>query len=86
MFKEVNDMKKACETIILKSKKIQDTGEKIKALVSEIELKTDQEDAVIKALAMRKELANLFILNSNIEDILKTQEKVFNSLKKLTTN
>jgi len=83
MFKEIEDLKGSCENIIKKSCNIRDLAKEMVGLISEIKSKTSEEDAVEMTLAVRKELANIFILNSNIEDSYKTLQKIFNSIKKL---
>lgn len=82
MFKEISDIEKVLDIIILKSKEILKISEEIKVLAENIKSKTCQEDAVNKSLAIRKELANLFILRSSIEDACKSLKKTFDSLKK----
>jgi hypothetical protein len=83
MHKEVTEITKACDSMIVRSNKIENYANKIKKIVSEIEVKTDQAEAVNKSLAMHKELANLYILSSNIEDNFKMLEKIYNSLSKI---
>jgi len=81
MFKEISDIKKVCETINSKSEKIKDLATELDKLMEEIKSKTSQEEAVNITLAIRKELTNLFILNSNIEDNLNAMQKISNSMK-----
>ncbi|MBA7582960.1 hypothetical protein ES708_24898 [subsurface metagenome] len=81
MFKEISDIKKVCETINSKSEKIKDLATELDRLMEEIKSKTSQEEAVNITLAIRKELTNLFILNSNIEDNLNAMQKISNSMK-----
>ena len=49
--------------------------------MEEIKSKTSQEEAVNVTLAIRKELSNLFILNSNIEDNLNAMQKISSSME-----
>jgi hypothetical protein len=51
--------------------------------MEEIKSKASQEEAVNVTLAIRKELTNLFILNSNMEDSLKILQKIYESLEKI---
>jgi len=81
MFKEISDIKKVCETINSKSEKIKDLATGLDKLMEEIKSKTSQEKVVNVTLAIRKELTNLFILNSNIEDNLNAMQKISNSIK-----
>ena len=81
MFKEISDIKKVCETINSKSEKIKDLATELDKLMEEIKSKTSQEEAVNITLAIRKELTNLFILNSNIEDNFNAMQKISNSMK-----
>ena len=83
MSKEISDIKKVCETINSKSEKIKDLATELDKLMEEIKSKTSQEEAVNITLAIRKELTNLFILNSNIEDNLNAMQKILSSIKKL---
>lgn len=84
MFKEINDIKCICETLIEKSEKIKKTADEVLKLLDLIKAKASQEEALNKSLAMRKELSGLFILNSNLDNILQTQQKIFESLKSLS--
>ncbi len=84
MFKEINDIRCICETLIEKSEKIKYTADEVIKLLDLIKANTTQEDNLDKSLTMRKELSSLFILNVNMNDIVQSQEKVFNSLKNLT--
>jgi len=81
MFKEISDIKKVCETINSKSEKIKDLATSLDKLMEEIKSKTSQEEAVNVTLAIRKELSNLFILNSNIEDNLNAMQKISSSME-----
>ena len=81
MFKEISDIKKVCETIDSKSEKIKNLATELDKLMEEIKSKTSPEEAVNITLAIRKELTNLFILNSNIEDNLNAMQKISNSIK-----
>ncbi|MCL4377553.1 MAG: hypothetical protein M1409_04090 [Actinobacteria bacterium] len=83
MHKEVTDIAKVCDSIIKRLDEVKKIADKIKKLTADVESKTDQMDAVNKSLAMRKDIANLYILNSNIEDNLKTLEKIYKSLSKI---
>lgn len=83
MFKEISDIKKVCKTINSKSDMIKDLATELDKLMEEIKSKVSQEEAVNITLAIRKELTNLFILNSNIEDNFNTLKKIFDSLKEL---
>lgn len=83
MFKEISDIKKVCKTINSKSDMIKNLTTEIDKLMEEIKSKVSQEEAVNITLAIRKELTNLFILNSNIEDNFNTLKKIFDSLKEL---
>lgn len=81
MFKEISDIKKVCETVNSKSEEIKNLATDLDKLMEEIKSKTNQEEAVGVTLAIRKELTNLFILNSNIEDNLNAMQKISNSIK-----
>jgi predicted lipoprotein len=83
MHKEVIEITKACDLMVARSNEIKSIANEIKKIVSEIEVKTNQEEAVNKSLAMHKELANLYILSSNIEDNFKMLEKIHDSLGKI---
>ncbi len=83
MFKEINDVKGVCENIVERSENIKNLSTELKSIMDEIKSKTNQEEAVKMTLAIKKELVNLFILNSNMEDSLKALRKIFDSLKKL---
>ena len=81
MFKEINDVKGVCKNIVSRLDEIKGLCVKMDSIMEEIESKAGQEEAVNVTLAIRKELANLFILNSNMEDSFDTLRKVFDSLK-----
>ena len=81
MFKEISDIKKVCETINSKSEKFKDLATSLCKLMEDIKNKTSQEEAINVTLAIRKELSNLFILNSNIEDNLNAMQKISNSVE-----
>ncbi|MBA7508353.1 hypothetical protein ES705_00279 [subsurface metagenome] len=83
MFKEINDVKEVCKTMISRSDKIKNLATELESLMDEVKSKTSQEEAVNITLAIRKELTNLFILNSNIEDNFNTLKKIFDSLKEI---
>jgi hypothetical protein len=81
MFKEIKDVKGVCKNIVSRMDEIKNLCIKMDSIMEEIESKAGQEEAVNVTLAIRKELANLFILNSNMEDNFDTLRKVFDSLK-----
>jgi hypothetical protein len=81
MFKEIDDVKGVCKNIVSKLDEIKNLCIKMDSIMEDIESKVGQEEAVNVTLAIRKELANLFILNSNMEDSFDTLRKVFDSLK-----
>ena len=81
MFKEISDIKKVCETVNSKSEEIKNLATELDKLMEEIKSKTNQEEAVGVTLAIRKELTNLFILNSNIEDNLNAMQKISTSME-----
>ena len=83
MFKEIEDLRGTCENIVKKSDDIKNLAKDIVNLIDEIKASINQEDAVEMTLAVRKELANIFILNSNIEDNFKILQKIYNSIKNL---
>ena len=83
MFKEINDVKGICENIVERSKNINSLSTELKSIMDEIKSKTSQKEALKMTLAIKKELVNLLILNSNMEDSLKELKKIFDSLKKL---
>jgi hypothetical protein len=82
MFKEIKDVKGVCKDIVSRMDKIKNLCIKIDGIMEEIESRASQEEAVNLKLVIRKELAKLFILNSNIEDNFDALKKVFDSLKK----
>ena len=79
MQQEVNDITNVCDSIRSKANDAKLIVEEIKKTVNVIKNSTNQEESVEKSLAMRKELASLFILNSNFEDNLKALNKIKNS-------
>jgi hypothetical protein len=81
MFKEIKDVQGVCKNIVSRMDEIKNLCIKMDSIMEEIESKAGQEEAVNVTLAIRKELANLFILNSNMEDNFDTLRKVFDSLK-----
>ncbi|GEM_PF-2346211 len=81
MFKEINDVKGVCKNIVSRLDEIKGLCVKMDSIMEEIESKAGQEEAVNVTLAIRKELASLFILNSNMEDCFDTLNKTFDSLK-----
>ena len=83
MFKEIKDIKEICGAIISKSDSIKSVAAELDRLVGEIKLKAKLDEAANITLEVRKELANLFILNSNIEDSLKVVQRILDSLKKI---
>ena len=83
MFKEISDIEKVCRTIDSKSEKIKKLATDLDGLMEEIKSKASQEEAVNITMAIRKELTNLFILNSNMEDSLKILQKIYESLEKI---
>jgi len=83
MHKEVTDIANVCDVIISKTQKINEISGALKELVKDIEYKTEQVDVPAKSLAMRKPLASLFILNSNLDDIIKIFEKIYDDLNKI---
>ena len=83
MQKEVNDILSVSEQLIAKSHTIEEISKAIKEIVKEIQAKTSQVDVPQKSLALRKPLANLFILNSNMDDNIKVFEKIHDDLKKI---
>ena len=83
MHKEVTDIINVCNTIASNTQKINEVSEALKELVNDIEQKTEQVDVPTKSLAMRKPLAALFILNSNLDDVLKNFEKIYDDINKI---
>ena len=83
MFKEINDVKGVCENIVERSENIKNLSTELKSIMDDIKSKTRQKEALKMTLAIKKELVNLLILNSNMEDSLKELKKIFDSLKKL---
>jgi len=83
MFREIKDVKKICESIIKKLDDIRNSATQLENLVEKIESEASQAEAMEITLAIRKELANLFILNSNIEDNFKILQKIYKSLEKI---
>jgi len=83
MHKEVTDIVNVCNTITSKTKSINEIAEALQELAKEIEQNTQQVDIPSKSLAMRKPLASLFILNSNLDDLIKNFEKTYDDLKKI---
>ncbi len=81
MFKEIKDVKGVCGNIISKLGDIKDICTKMNSIMDDIEAKAGQEEAVNVTLTIRKQLAKLFILNSNVEDNFDTLRKVFDSLE-----
>lgn len=82
MQKEVTDIINVCDQVIAKSATFKEIAEAIKDIIKEIQSKTSQADAPGKSLALRKPLANLFILNSDLDDDMKSFEKIYDDLKK----
>lgn len=83
MFREIEDVKRVCKNIVERSEDIKNLATELKSIIDEIKSKTDQEEAVKMTLAIKKELTNLFILNSNMEDGFRVLQKIFSSIKKL---
>ena len=83
MQKEVNDITNVCDSIRSKSNDAKQIVEEIKKIVNSILSRTSQEDSVEKSLALRKELAGLFILNSNFEDNIKALDRIKNSFSSI---
>ena len=81
MFKEIKDVKGVCKNIVSRIDEIKNLCIKMDNIMEEIESKAGQEEAVNVTLAIRKELSNLFILNSNMEDSFDTLRKIFDSLE-----
>jgi len=86
MFKEMGDLKKACKNIIKRSDSIKNLATELINLIDKVKSETPQENAVEITLAIRKELATVFILNSDIEDNFKTLQKIFNTISKIQVN
>ena len=86
MLKEINGVKGVCKTIISRSHNIKNLAIELENLMDEVKSKTSQEEAVNMSLAVRNELANLFILNSNVEESFNTLQKIFDSLKELKSS
>lgn len=82
MQKEVTDIINVCDQLIAKSATFKEIAEAIKDIIKEIQSETSQADAPAKSLALRKPLANLFILNSDLDDDMKSFEKIYDDLKK----
>lgn len=83
MFKEIKDLRGTCENIIKKSDSIRNLAKDMIDLIDKMKMGIKQEDAVEMTLEVRKELANIFILNSNIEDNFKILQKIYKSIKNL---
>ena len=83
MQKEVNDITNVCDSIRSKSNDAKQIVEEIKKIINNILSRTSQEDSVEKSLALRKELAGLFILNSNFEDNIKALDRIKNSFSSI---
>ena len=83
MLREIEDIKRVCKNIVERSENIKNLVTELKSIIDEIKSKTDQEEAVKMTLAIKKELTNLFILNSNMEDSFRILQKIFSSIKKL---
>jgi len=83
MFREIEDIKRVCKNIVERSEDIKNLATELKSIINEIKSKTDQEEAVKMTLAIKKELTNLFILNSNMDDSFRILQKIFSSIKKL---
>ena len=83
MFREIEDVKRVCKNIVERSEDIKNLATELKSIIDEIKSKTNQEEAVKMTLAIKKELTNLFILNSNMEDSFRVLQKIFSSIKEL---
>jgi hypothetical protein len=83
MFKEINDAMEVCRNMSIKSDEIKNYCSRIDGMMKEVQSGIGQEEMVNVTLAIRKELANLFILNSNIEGCLESLKKSADSLKKI---
>jgi hypothetical protein len=83
VFKELDDLKDICRKIIEKSDKIKSMANGVVKALNKIKSETEQENAVEKTLAVRKELASMFVLHSDIEDSYQTLKKIVKSIEKL---
>jgi len=83
MFREIEDVKRVCKNIVERSEDIKNLATELKSIIDEIKSKTDQEEAVKMTLIIKKELTDLFILNSNMGDSLKILQKICESLEKI---
>jgi len=83
MHKEVTDIVNVCSTITSKTQSVNEIAKALQELAKDIEQNTGQMDIPAKSLAMRKPLASLFILNSNLDDLIKNFEKTYDDLKKI---
>jgi hypothetical protein len=83
MQKEVEEIVCVCEQVIDKSRTFKEIAEAIRDIIKQVQSETTQIDAPGKSLALRKPLANLFILNSNMDDNIKAFEKIYDELKKI---
>lgn len=83
MQKEVTDIINICDLVIAKSNTLKEISDAIKYIIREIQAGTDQIEAPIKSLSLRKSLASLFISNSNLDDNIKEFEKIYDGLKKI---
>ena len=86
MIKEIDDVEKVCNELVNKSKGIIDTANLMKKLTDEIKAKTGEKDILNVSLLIRKELTNLYLLNSNMKDNMIMQSEIFESLKNLKNN
>jgi len=83
MFREIEDVKRVCKNIVERSEDIKNLATELKSIIDEIKSKTDQEEAVKMTLIIKKELTDLFILNSNMGDSLKILQRIYESLEKI---
>lgn len=83
MQKEADEILSVCGQVIDKTKTFKEIAEAVKEIIKEVQSETTQIDAPGKSLALRKPLANLFILNSNMDDNIKAFEKIYEELKKI---
>jgi len=83
MQKEVEEIVCVCEQVIDKSETFKEIAGAVRDIIKQVQSETTQIDAPGKSLALRKPLANLFILNSNMDDNIKAFEKIYDELKKI---
>ena len=83
MHKEINDIINTCNGIDTKMQTANELIGAIKEQASTIQQNTDQANISEKTLLLRKPLASLFILNSNLDDLIVDFEKLYDELKKI---